>query len=241
MLLRADGTNVLVDAGLPRGELLDRLDRVRLRLEQIDALILSHTHADHCRSALTLSRRGRIPLFATTLCLDQLGSRMAHEARSLPRSGKTELGALRIHSFPVEHDALETVGFRFEYQEHALGYCTDLGSIGGALFDRLRGVQGLYLEFNHDPAMLRAGPYPSDLRERIAGPRGHLSNEQAATVLERLAHPGLRFVYLAHLSQVNNRPELALAAARAALAGRGCDAECLVAEQDELSPLRELC
>ncbi len=241
VLLRTNESTVLVDAGLPRGQLLDRLDQLRVRLGQIDALLLSHTHADHCRSALTLSRRGKIPLYASSRCLDQLGRRMAYQAHSLPRNGMVEIAGLRVHSFPVEHDALETLGFRFEHEEHALGYCTDLGSYGGSLFERLRGVHGLYLEFNHDRAMLRTGPYPSQLRERVAGPRGHLSNEQAAEVLRRLAHPGLRFVFLAHLSQVNNSRELALEAAQTALTQRACEAECLVAEQDIVSPARLLC
>jgi phosphoribosyl 1,2-cyclic phosphodiesterase len=240
VLISTPRTRILLDAGLKRGELQDRLDSIRLRIEQLDAIVVSHGHADHSRSVASLSRRGRIPVYAAMPCLERIGESMLHRAVPISTHGHFEIGDIRVEPFRVMHDAPETLGFRFSSGGASLGYCTDLGSLGGALFEKLRLVDGLYLEFNHDLQMLREGPYDRDLKRRVEGQRGHLSNEQAAEILRRVAHPGLRVVYLAHLSQVNNRPELALEAARAALARSGCSAVCVIALQDQVSPAHTL-
>ncbi len=147
-------------------------------------------------------------------------------------AGETaRIGDLRVATAAVSHDAADPVGFRIEAGRRRLGFALDLGKGTGAVQDLLAGCEALILEANHDREMLEQGPYPRDLKERLKGPRGHLSNAEAAEILAEVAGPSTRTLVLAHLSRTNNRPELALSAARSALARRRCGAEVVVAEQ----------
>ncbi len=146
-----------------------------------------------------------------------------HERVPLEESGVVELGPLRVRSFPLPHDGSGTVGYIVEARGMRFGYVTDLGHVTALVVERLKGCDALLVEMNHDPDLLREGPYPWDVKQRIASRHGHLSNEQGATLLEQVLGPDTRSVTLGHLSETNNQPAIALAAARLVLdrAGRG--------------------
>jgi phosphoribosyl 1,2-cyclic phosphodiesterase len=136
------------------------------------------------------------------------------------QTGRTfQLAGFRIHPFSVPHDCADPVGFRISRGTATLGVATDLGMATGLVTNVLAGLQVVVLESNHDPQMLRDGPYPWELKQRVSGRLGHLSNSASADLLQRIVSDELHAVVLAHLSETNNLPELALAGARASLGG----------------------
>lgn len=216
-LLRIGEQAVLVDAGLHPRELEARLREEGLGLEGLDALLLSHEHHDHARAAPELRRRlPRLPILAThgtAHALARTHGRPVVDRHPGP-GGRFRLGPLWGLAFPVPHDAAEPCGFRLERGDFAFGQATDLGAATEAVRAGLTRCRALVLEANHDPWLLQRGRYPDFLKKRVASRRGHLSNEQAARLLEALAWPGLEAVVLAHPSATNNSPERALAAVR---------------------------
>lgn len=196
---------VLVDAGFSWREIKSRARRAGFPLEGVEAIVLTHEHADHTRGLKTLYRRGTT-LIASQGTLRALGHRFR---RALPLDGEVEAAGLKIRSFPVPHDAAEPVGIVLEGGGRRVGIATDLGKVTDLVRARLSGCKALVFEANHDLAMLLSGPYPWALKLRILGPLGHLSNDAAGEALAELSE-GTRYVFLAHLSQENNRPGLAL-------------------------------
>ena len=226
----------LLDAGLHRAELVQRLQRVGVRPEALRGIVLTHRHKDHVRAAGQMSRRFRVEVFAGERTAEHLLPRMLFGWQCVHAGVPFEVAGWKLEAFRVEHDAPETLGYRAECNGFAVGVATDLGSLGGGIDDGLRNCDVVYLEFNHDRRMLREGPYEESLKRRIAGPQGHLSNEQAATLLARIAGPRLKRVYLAHLSAHNNTEALATSAAHAALTKAGCSqVEVVIAQQDRPS------
>ncbi len=202
---------ILVDAGLSWRELKARASRGGFSLAHLKAVVLTHEHADHVRGLETLARRG-IPVFATGGTLRALGLEGTAVVPGM------ELAGLRIFPFPVSHDAAEPVGYRFDCNGLRLGLATDLGQVTPEVMRHLHGCQTVVLEANHDLGMLLAGPYPWPLKTRIMGPYGHLANDAAGQALRTLQGEA-RAVLLAHLSQENNTPALALETVALALDG----------------------
>jgi phosphoribosyl 1,2-cyclic phosphodiesterase len=221
LLVSCGRTRVLLEAGLPAETLRERMLAVGALPSSLDAIVVTHGHHDHVAAAAIFSRDHGLPVHAARATFRDPAKRP--ERLSIFEPGRPfEVGELRFRPFRVPHDAVPTVGFVVEGSDgRRLGYTTDCGHPRPDVAEALGGVAALVLEFNHDLAMLREGPYPWPLKDRIAGPDGHLSNDQAAEILERVAHAGLTRVFLAHLSEKNNRPELALGAARAALERAG--------------------
>ncbi|MCB9881077.1 MAG: MBL fold metallo-hydrolase [Planctomycetes bacterium] len=233
ILIRGNAGTLLVDAGLDRASLLDRLDLVRQRADHIDGLLVTHRHLDHARSAATMARRHKIPLWATERCLvHQHRETITTWVRYHP--GTTfDVAAYRVTAVRLAHDAPETCGFVIDDGTTRIGIATDLGTSSGGLVQQFTGLDVLFLEFNHDLELLQRGPYSEALKERVQGERGHLSNEQAATIVRQVKGPRLRRLYLAHLSEKNNTRELALEAARSAFSETELTRiELIVAEQD---------
>lgn len=198
----------------------------------IGAILLSHEHSDHARGAARFARRFGTPVAATRSTLRAAGL-FGSPARvtELAKGETVRFGSLRVATAPVSHDAADPVGFRIEAGSRRLGFALDLGRGTDAVRNLLAGCEALILEANHDPEMLERGPYPRELKERLRGPRGHLSNAEAADLLAEVAGPSTRTLVLAHLSRTNNRPELALSAARPVLSRRRAGAGVVVAEQ----------
>lgn len=171
-------------------------------------VLLTHEHVDHVRGLAGLvKRQPEIRIHATAGTLAKLPKAVRRRGVALSPGTACSVGRLTVIPFRVSHDAADPVGYRVETPDGPLGYATDLGRFDDHVVHVLSGVIALVLEANHCPTMLQRGPYPPFLKQRVAGPDGHLSNLQALALAERLQHPGLGYVALAHLSGVNNRPE----------------------------------
>lgn len=240
VIVIADGIPVLVDAGLKADALDQRLREVGMAPRDLAAVLLTHRHMDHIRGAAEFAVRHRRRLVATHNTFTRLDSATNRLRFTLPNPpGHDPIPAvdgLMLRAFPVPHDAAGSIGFRIGADPMAVGFVTDLGSVTPRIEAGLRGCAAIYLEANHDLDMLLTGGDPPVRKERIAARDGHLANHDAAELLRRVAHRGLREVWLGHLSQRNNRPERALAAARGALAEvAGCRIR--VAPSDPMGPL----
>jgi phosphoribosyl 1,2-cyclic phosphodiesterase len=235
IVVESAGRRVLIDAGFSGRELERRLRLVGVEPESLEGVVLTHEHSDHVRGVDRFARRYGLQVWATAGTLDS--GRLAEETRRTARrlvSGMfAEIAGFELESFAVPHDATEPVGF--VVQDGAgrrLGVAADLGCRSRLAWGRLAELDVLVLETNHDLGMLRNGPYPWHLKQRIAGRHGHLSNEEAAGGVPELVSDRLRWVVLYHLSQTNNSPALAADAVGEALAREGCAARLAVAEQD---------
>lgn len=203
-------TRILLDAGLSGKELARRLGGSPVEAKELDALIVSHEHQDHVRGLGIMSRRYDLPVYLSRGTLEGLPpetGRLAHTQLFQP-GGSFSIGDIRIQPFAVPHDAQEPSGFVFECEGVRLGICTDLGTATNLVRTRLQGCQGLIVEANHDTERLLNGPYPPQLKQRIRSRHGHLSNSDTYELLKGLLHGSLQSVVFAHLSEVNNTPEL---------------------------------
>jgi len=222
-LIRAGETNLLVDAGLGVRELRTRLEAARVPARELHHILVTHGHLDHARSAGALAKRTQARLSVCERLMDAPSIRRAPVLARLPVDASCELaprgaeGPILVRSVRIPHDAEPTVALRIEHAGRSAVILTDMGEPDRHVAERLRGAHVIVLEFNHDPELLWSGPYSEPLKRRIAGPRGHLSNAEAARMLGWMAGPELHTVVLAHLSEINNRTELALDHARGAL------------------------
>ena len=224
---------VLIDCGLSAKQALLRLEAKGLSPHSIKAIIITHEHTDHVRGVRVLSKRLRIPALATgaTWAATKDKDAVRHVPMSAGRS--LEMAGIKVHPFSVSHDAADPVGLVLSAGGVSLGVATDLGAPTRLVRHHLSGCAALVLEHNHDTQMLAEGSYPPWLKQRVRSAQGHLSNDQGAELLAELAHQGLKQVVLAHLSEQNNRPELARRAAQDGLSG--CAAGLWVASQERPS------
>ncbi|MDZ7642028.1 MAG: MBL fold metallo-hydrolase [Desulfurivibrio sp.] len=220
--VEAGSTRLLIDAGFSGRELGSRLAALGVDPAQLTAILVSHEHGDHIRGAGVLSRRYRLPLLLNRATLAAAGQELGRPAaiQEFTTGSTLVCGNLQIHPFALSHDAVEPVGFLLRAGGRMLGHCTDLGVVSRLVRHRLSGCQALVLECNHDPQMLRNGPYSPALQQRVRSRQGHLANHETATLLSELLHAELRQVVLSHLSTTNNTPELALKAVKQAFNGR---------------------
>ncbi len=238
--VETDGARILIDAGLSCREIERRLEPLAVEAASLDGVLVTHEHQDHIRGVGPLARRYELPVFLNA----QAYRRARKVLGSLPRPVIFQTGQsmtlrdLEVDFFTKCHDAVDPVGVVLTCNGIRLGVATDLGRSTRLVEDRLRECAALILEFNHDLEMLENGPYPLELKRRIRGQDGHLSNRQAAELLRMVSHPGLKALVLAHISQKNNAPDKALEEARRVL--RRCDlahVELYLAQQDEPGPL----
>ena len=218
------GRRLLVDAGLSARQLKLRLEAVGVEPDTIDAILLSHEHTDHAQGAERFSRKHSTPVVCSGETLEAMECSPAHFATwlPLPESGDLEIeGSVRVHAFPVPHDAARPVGFVLEADGMKAGFVTDLGHATTVVVERLRDCDAIMVESNYDRAMLLGGPYPWSLKQRVTGRLGHLSNDGAAALLREVVSERCRAVVLCHLSEQNNTPALARETAARALQWSG--------------------
>ncbi len=206
-----NGRALLIDAGLPAEKILSRLKATAIDPSSIEGILLTHEHGDHAGGAAALSNLLSIPIFAN--CATSRAARIEARVRDFQTGTSFSLAGFSIFPFPIPHDAADPVGFTLSTERHKIGLVTDLGSAPVSIVEALAGSEALILEFNHDLEMLKRGPYPASLKSRLLGPFGHLSNDDSAELLSRVLHPRMSHLFLAHLSRVNNHPDLALFAA----------------------------
>ena len=236
-LIRAGEACLLVDAGLGPRNLRDRLELAQLGPRALDHVLVTHGHLDHSRSAGAVAKRHDATVHCAPSLLGHRAVVRAPRVAALPVGGSVQLDArgeaVTVTTARLPHDCDPTVGIALDHEGRRAVVLTDLGLPDREVARALADAHVLVLEFNYDPGMLDAGPYPERLKDRIRGGRGHLSNQQGAEMLRLLAGPQLHTVILAHLSAHNNEPDLALAAARGALTELGReDVALLVARQD---------
>lgn len=237
--IRAGATAILIDGGFSGIEIQRRLAAINVDLATIGAILVTHEHNDHIRGIPVLSRRGRIPVFANPATYTAAGSGLnrLHRYQEFDTGTTFHFQDLTIHPFSVSHDTSDPVGFVITDDRHAVGYCTDTGRVTRLMQYRLAGCHGLILESNHDPEMLRNGPYPPYLKQRVQSKHGHLANHEAAAFLRELVHDGLCYVILAHISETNNEPQIAYATTMQGLATNDRCPEVTTAPQDRPTPL----
>ena len=229
-LVEAGATRVLLDCGFSCAETERRLMRLGLDAQQVDAILVTHEHSDHIMGVARFSRRFGIPVWMTagTEAVHRGGEVAAWHCFSSHEPFR--IGDLEIAPYPVPHDAREPCQFVFSDGAVRLGVLTDAGSITTHMVQVLDGLDALVLECNHDPELLARGPYPVRLQQRVGGRYGHLSNQQAADLLRQIATTRLQHLVAAHLSEKNNRIDLAREALAQALHCAAADIS--VAEQE---------
>ncbi len=243
-LVEVGSTRVLLDGGLVAPLLERYLRRQGVDPLTLSAVFVSHEHSDHLRGVGALARRFRVPVVASAGTLQAGAAALGElpETVVLAPGQECRAGALTVRTFPVSHDAREPVGFWVQAGDRHACICTDLGVPTPAPRAPLAAADLLVLEANHDLDRLWRGPYPPALKRRIAGPQGHLANNAAADLLVALAADGRpRTIWLAHLSETNNTPDLARAAVTTPLAQAGITHYTLaVAERDRPSLVWEV-
>lgn len=217
-------SRVLIDAGQTGKCVAQALEQAcGISPKTLDSILVTHAHRDHTQGVGILSRRFGLPVYATEGTwyeMDSLIGPVRPEHKRVIGQDKWEIGDLAIQIFPTSHDALESVGYVIEHESKRLGIATDSGVFTTRMNKELQDLDCLILESNHDTGMLKNGPYPWPLKKRIASIHGHLSNESAGDALARVIGGRTKNVILAHLSEENNRPKLALETVKEILRNR---------------------
>lgn len=211
----SDSCHLLVDAGISGKRIETGLNSIELKTAEMQGILITHEHIDHIAGLGVLARRYGIPIYATagtinailhTRSVGKIDGELFHEIT--PEVSFT-IGDLTVEPISVSHDAADPVAYKIRQQEKSLAVMTDLGTYDDTIVEKMRGLDILLLEANHDVHMLQAGSYPYPLKQRILGDRGHLSNERSGQLLGKVLHDNFKTVILGHLSKENNYPQLA--------------------------------
>lgn len=224
-LIRSQKGCILIDAGKNSKKLCEALAACNTAAEEIDAIFITHEHSDHIGALPVFLKRHPIPVHILQRSAYSLATSPAvipHLRLHHPLYTEV-VGDMTVTSFPTPHDSEGSVGYRIEIptsneKRICIGYATDIGHVSQTVEDALMGCDAVILESNHDLEMLRTGPYPYPLKQRIASRYGHLSNSDSAAFAQRLCHAGTKSLMLAHLSAENNTPQTAMSVHQAALA-----------------------
>jgi phosphoribosyl 1,2-cyclic phosphodiesterase len=219
LVVEAGGTRVLLDCGFGLSETKRRLERLGLAPEDLAGIVVTHEHSDHIGGVARFARKHELSVWLThgTRIMWETQEDNLPEMRAFDSHTAFAVGELEIHPYPVPHDAREPAQFVFSDGNVKLGVLTDAGCSTPHMESMLSGINALMLECNHDALMLRDGPYPPGLKQRVGGRLGHLENSQAAALLKQLDCSRLAHVIAAHVSQKNNTPALARKALAEAL------------------------
>jgi phosphoribosyl 1,2-cyclic phosphodiesterase len=235
-------TAILIDAGFSGKEIVRRLEMIGRSVDELHGIIVTHEHGDHISGVGVLSRRCGLPVYANEGTHRGAAGRVKklHSCREFGTGEGFVIGDLEIHPFRISHDTADPVGFVVSDGRHSLACCTDTGRVSKLIKHHVHTCDALIIEANHDPQMLMDGPYPMPLKQRVRSSQGHLANGDAARFLAGLADSTLRCVVLAHLSETNNLPQLALARVERELAGLEPGFRLLLAAQDTVTRPVEL-
>ena len=211
--IQTDTTKILIDCGESAKKIVNSLLDIGINIENINAILITHEHIDHVKSLGTLSKKYNIPIYTNIETLNaipvQRNKIIDDNINIFDFSNDFFIGDLKIHPFPIPHDAANQCGFNIYHNHKKISIATDIGHITPEIITNLERSTFLLLESNYDPNILKCSQYPYHLKERISGPYGHLSNTVAGQTISHLLNTGLKTVMLGHLSKENNFPELA--------------------------------
>ncbi len=230
--------NLLIDAGISASTLCLRLQQIGVELSRIDAILITHEHLDHIKGVPSIISKHPIPIFANSdtarAIIAILGDRFSFKI--FTTGEPFSYGDIEVTPFSIQHDTPDPVAFTISNSDGIKsGFCTDLGFPTSLVCSHLRGCDYLYVESNHDPDKLRASQRPPLYKQRVLSRQGHLSNQQCGDLIANIAHPKLKQIYLAHLSEECNTPQLALSSAQAQLEQLGYAPTLSVASQNSIS------
>lgn len=221
-LVSDGGVNVLIDAGISARRIVQGLGVLGLAPQDVCGVLITHEHSDHISGLPVLVKRTGMRIFAPSELgevLKRVKPELSESIDYIPPDGGLCVGDVKITAFPTPHDASASFGYRIEGSE-VFAFATDTGHISDELLEGLQGADTVVIEANHDKVMLKNGPYPPFLKQRVLSKHGHLSNDDCAKLACLLADSGTRQIILGHLSQQNNTPEAAETAVSEALSGR---------------------
>ena len=221
LLLSDGGTNILLDAGISMRRVVKALEQLKLTMQEISGVLITHEHSDHISGLKMLMKHYDFPVFAPSTVgnhlrglLPEIDDRLV----TIPVGEFFSIGALRVMAFHTSHDTQESVGYRVEGCG-SFAVATDTGCVTEEIYCSLEGADAVLIESNHDERMLCDGPYPVYLKRRILSDHGHLSNVCCASLARKLSYSGTKTIVLGHLSTTNNEPRLALAETEKVLLG----------------------
>lgn len=243
-----DNTHLLVDAGISKKRIEAGLQALNVKGEDISGILITHEHVDHIQGLGVFSRKYEVPVYGTKGTIEGIKkcSNLGKMPEGLLHEIKTDedfkLGDITIHPFRISHDANEPSGYRMENASKAVAVATDLGKYDEYIVGKLKNLDGIVLEANHDIHMLEVGPYPYPLKRRVMGDKGHLSNELSGRLLCDILHKDLKCVVLGHLSKENNYEELAYETVKLEVTMgnnpyKGEDIPIMVAKRDTVSKI----
>ncbi|MBS1830011.1 MAG: MBL fold metallo-hydrolase [Acidobacteria bacterium] len=229
-------TRILIDAGLSRRETFRRISLIGEDPEKLDAILVTHEHSDHVAGLIRIARKLHIPIYASRLTaqvIDWDGYTPKLEAFQAGTS--FSVGEIEVQSFSIPHDAVDPVGFALRAQGVKIGVATDLGYLPESIHYHLRGTHCLLLESNHDLDMLKVGPYPWSVKQRVMSRRGHLSNDVVSQFIQEHLDSSVATLMLGHISEHNNHPEIVRLTAAQAIEGRRHGANLVVLDPGKQS------
>ena len=227
LFVENNSTKILVDCGVSGKKVCEGLESIDKKIEDIDAIIVTHEHSDHVQSLGLISKKYNIPVYANTETWQAMPTQsqkiLENNKKTFNNDNDFEIGNLLIHPFSTTHDAANPCGFNIYSGKRKISIATDLGHMDNVILENLKGSSFILLESNYDPEILKVSKYPYILKQRIAGPNGHLSNSTAGKTIGCLIQNDLKTVMLGHLSKENNFPELAYQTVVEELIGQNID------------------
>lgn len=217
---------ILVDCGVSCTRLKKALELNGLSMDCVKGIFITHEHSDHVKGLEVTARKYRIPVYSSTDTLDVLSDRGLISFKAMDIKGSVGIAGMTVTPFETSHDAADPCGYRIDFDTgESCCTCTDLGYVSKKVKAAVKGTNAILLEANYDETMLREGPYPAELKERIRSKYGHLSNKDSGEFAAELVKSGTARLILGHLSQENNTPETAVAAVTDILYGYGFDSD----------------
>lgn len=215
LLVQTAETNILIDAGISQKKIQSALESFSLSFEDINAIVVTHEHSDHVQNVGSISKKYNIPVFINIETLNAMPSQkekiLDENKKIFVPNKRFKINDLELLGFNIPHDAANPCGFNIYHDDKKITIATDIGHMNDQLLSNLKDSSFILLESNYDPDILKYGRYPYKLKERILGPKGHLSNDTSAKTIAKLAKNHLlKNAMLGHLSKENNFPELAL-------------------------------
>ena len=233
IFLNTPQCKLLIDAGLSGRAITKKLNEINVDIHDIDAILVTHEHSDHIQGLRVLAFKHGIPVFAN----HETAKGIVNHFHDCPKfkifsTGESfEYCGLQINPFSIQHDTLDPVAFTIKIDQLKIGFCTDLGFVTSMVRKNLLQCDYLYLEANHEPSMVHSSARPAVYKQRVLGRSGHLSNQACGELLTQIAHPNLKHVHLAHLSEECNSEEKSLSTVRQILSDAGMNVDLSIAPQ----------